>query len=177
MWFKIKQIQTSTFKNFTVINDLISVNGQQIVYNYIDKQPGVTIIPILPGNKILLVQQFRYLCKKDCWELPGGRVHKTESTIDSATRELEEETGFRAREIELLFSTFSSPGVSSELVYVYCAKNLIKNEQTLDLTELDIQVGMFDFDECIKMIENGSIVSAVDALAIIYANLRGKYEA
>lgn len=169
MWSKIRQLHSIEYKNFRVTRDLISIgDSEEIEYEYIDKLPGVTILPILPDNRIVLLRQFRYLCNQECWELPGGRANLNEALVYSASRELKEETGYEADEILPLFDTFSSPGVSKEKVHIFCAKGLHDGRASLESTERDVVVGFFTYDECILKITNGEIVSAVDALAITY---------
>jgi ADP-ribose pyrophosphatase len=161
------------YKNFRVVSDLLSIDeAKETEYVYIEKMSGVTILPILPDNRIVLLKQFRYLCDKECWELPGGRANSNENLAYSAQRELKEETGYDADEILPLFDTFSSPGISKEKVYIFCAKGLHSGKTNLEATESDVIVGFFTYDECMSKITNGEIVSAVDALAIAYMYIK-----
>src|SRR3990167_5356950 len=74
--------------------------------------PGaVAIVPFVDKGHILLLKQFRYAAKGDLWEIPAGTLEKNERPLSCAKRELEEETGFKAKRWKFLTRFFSAPGI------------------------------------------------------------------
>lgn len=94
----------------------------------------VGILAITQNDEIILVEQFRIPMGKRVIEIPAGLVgdelaHRGESLEESAERELLEETGYRARQIELLISSPTSAGMTSEYTHLFLAKNLVQETQ------------------------------------------------
>ena len=92
---------------------------------------AVGILAITPDDRIILVEQFRIPVQRMAIELPAGIVgdepeHRGESLAASAARELLEETGWRAGRIELLISSPTSAGLTSEFVHLYHATELTR---------------------------------------------------
>jgi ADP-ribose pyrophosphatase len=89
----------------------------------------VTIIPLTGEGRLLFVEQFRAPLASRVIEFPAGlmgdeRGHEHEDAVASARRELLEETGYQARDLELVASTATSPGMANELVHFVLAWNL-----------------------------------------------------
>lgn len=105
-------------------------------WEYVGRARGIRAAVILAtddtapdGPHVILVEQFRVPLGKNCIELPAGLVGDEtagEAPELAAVRELEEETGYTAQEIENLGEFFSSPGMVSESFTLIRAKNLIK---------------------------------------------------
>ncbi|MGD1823245.1 MAG: NUDIX hydrolase [Pleomorphochaeta sp.] len=138
----------------TVINtpifDLIEVNresneGVNANFYTLDSPDWVTIIPwYVNENNIpcfVMVQQFRHGSAKVVREFPAGMVDKNEKAIDSAYRELREETALSADEMNFLAQINPNPAIMSNKANFFLAKNVYKisEKQQLDLTEqLDV---------------------------------------
>jgi ADP-ribose pyrophosphatase len=91
----------------------------------------VTIIPLTAERRLLLVEQFRAPLGRKVIEFPAGlmgdeRGHENEDPVASARRELIEETGYEARDLELVATTATSPGMANELVHFVLAWNLVR---------------------------------------------------
>jgi ADP-ribose pyrophosphatase len=91
----------------------------------------VGILAITPEDEILLVEQFRIPVGKNVIEIPAGIVGDEpeflgESLADTAARELLEETGYRAGRMEKLISTPTSAGLTSEMIHLYQAHDLVR---------------------------------------------------
>jgi ADP-ribose pyrophosphatase len=86
-------------------------------------------------------------------------LEKGEDPLSAAKRELEEETGYRAREWQHLNSFFTSPGFANELIHLYVARDLVKTEQNLDEDEF-IDVIEASLDELQAMINSQEIYDA-----------------
>ena len=104
----------------------------------------VIIVPVTDDGKLVLVEQYRRAVHKRVIELPAGLVgdidgQQSESMVDAATRELEEETGHRAAEMALLFQGPIAVGISDEVVHIYEARGLSRvgaggGDETEDIT-------------------------------------------
>ena len=75
---------------------------------------------LIPSGRILLVRQFRPPAAGLVWEFPAGLLEPGESPEVTAVRELKEETGYRGRVVSCTGPAFSSPGLSSESLYIVC---------------------------------------------------------
>lgn len=133
------------------------------------KHPGaVAIIPVTKEGKLVLVRQYRKALEKVIVEIPAGKLEKGEEPIDSAQRELEEETSYQAGKLEFLVSFYTSPGFADELIYLYIATGLEQGKAELDEDEfLDvIEVTTKEAEEMIKneMIHDAKTVYAVQYL-------------
>ncbi|GAA5482266.1 NUDIX hydrolase [Haloferula sargassicola] len=92
---------------------------------------AVGILAVTPDDKLLLVEQFRIPMQKRVIEIPAGLVgdeeeFQGEDLAETARRELLEETGYRAGSIELLLSSPTSAGMTSETTHIYLARDLEK---------------------------------------------------
>ena len=100
-------------------------------WEYVSRARGIkaAVILALEDEHVLLVEQYRVPLGANCIELPAGLIgdHEDgENTLDSAARELEEETGYRAEKLEIVGEFFSSPGMVSESFSLVRARGLTK---------------------------------------------------
>jgi len=127
---------------------------------------AVGTIAITDDNKIILVRQYRYTINDYLLEIPCGMIDPNEQPIATAKRELLEETGYEAKELDYLTSFYSSPGIVKETIHIFIAKGLVKKQQHLDEDEF-ISVEYIDLDEFDKMIEDGKIKDGKTILAYL----------
>ncbi|MFW5787476.1 MAG: NUDIX hydrolase [Halanaerobiales bacterium] len=103
-------------------------DGNNSQREVIEHSGGVTILPITEEGRIVMVKQFRKPAGKVLMELPAGKLEKNETPKDCAWRELREETSFRAKKLEKICSFYTTPGYSSEKLYLYKASKLSFDE-------------------------------------------------
>lgn len=135
------------------------------------QHPGaVALIPITNEGKIILVKQYRKSLNRTLIEIPAGRIEVGEDPKITALRELEEETGYGAREVTYIQSFATSPGFADEIIHLYLAKNLyeIENPAAGDEDEF-IELLEATIDEAEQMVAAGDIYDAKTAFAVIYA--------
>lgn len=150
-WNKTKNEQVSLGR-FTINYDHLEIEGLQSVYSYVEIRNGVCILPFL-GDKIITLKQYRYPLKKWEYELPAGMIDEGEKPLEAAKRELKEETGYKSEDFKLLGHFYPSAGSTDEKVYLYLAKNLVKDTKKLDTAE-NIEVNYFKIDQLKEMIVN-----------------------
>jgi ADP-ribose pyrophosphatase len=100
-------------------------------WEYVSRARGIkaAVILAVEGDHILLVEQYRVPLGRNCLELPAGLIGdetENEAIEEAASRELEEETGYRAERIEIIGDFYSSPGMVSESFYFVKAHGLTK---------------------------------------------------
>lgn len=114
----------------------IRINGSYIKFDQVIEPDIVTIIPVLDDGTIIMERQFRPAIGRYIYEMPAGHVNKGESPKHAAGRELEEETGYRARVLKPLMKTYHSPGSSSTQNNYFLARGLYKGRKHPDKHEV-----------------------------------------
>ncbi|MDZ5017126.1 NUDIX domain-containing protein, partial [Clostridium perfringens] len=113
-----KLIHKGNFIDFVNI-DVTLPNGKNANRDVI-KHPGASaIIAFLDEENIILVEQFRLPLNKVLLEIPAGKLDKNEDPMECAKRELQEETGYIAKDIECLGSIATAPGFCDEIIHLY----------------------------------------------------------
>jgi len=114
-------------------------DGKSAGREYLIHPGAVAIIPVLPDGRVLLERQYRYPLHQAFIEIPAGKLDPGEDTLTCAKRELEEETGFVAKEWIFLGKIHPIISHSTEFIDIYLAKDLTKTQTNLDDGEfLDI---------------------------------------
>jgi len=172
-----KTIQTKEIYSGKVVSlqlQEVELPNGKMAKREIIKHPGaVAIIAITDENKIVMVEQFRKALERIIVEIPAGKLEKGEEPADCARRELEEETGYECRNLELLVSFYTSPGFADEIVHVYIAKGLVKKENAAELDEDEfVNLEELTLDEAIEYIKEQKIYDAKTVFAVQYLQLQ-----
>lgn len=154
---------------FTITCDDVELsNGLQSKREVVHHSGGVVIVAE-KNNKIMLVEQYRYPTKEVLYELPAGKLDKSnEDILSAAKRELEEETGYNAEVWESLGFIWTSPGFCNEKLYLYKASNLTYKGQHLDEGELLNHIEI-EKEKVFEMIKTGKINDAKSISALMRA--------
>ncbi len=144
---------------FNVKKDNVELSdGYKTTREVVLHNGGVVIVAEY-DNKIVLVRQCRYAVSDVLLELPAGRLEKDEEPLAAAKRELTEETGFKAAKWTDLGFICTSPGFTSEKLYLYLAQDLEFVKQNPDVGEI-IDYELFPIAEIEAMIKNNIINDA-----------------
>lgn len=142
-------------------------NGNVAQWDFIGHKGAAAVVPVLPDGKILMVKQYRNALDRFTLEVPaGGRESVNEPMIECASRELEEETGYKCDELEFLISVMTTVAFCNEQIDVFVAKNLQKTQQNLDVDE-SIDIVPCTIDELCEKIYNGEIQDGKTISAIL----------
>lgn len=117
------------------IDTLRSVDGLEVVREVVEHNGGVVIAAQPDADRVLLIRQYRYSIDEELIELPAGRIEKGEDPFPAARRELQEETGFEAKNWQELSRMFSAPGFCDEILYLHRANDLSFVGKNLDIDE------------------------------------------
>jgi len=149
-------------------HDKIQVpNGKIVNYDTILHQGAAAVLPVTNDGKLVLVKQYRNALDRITLEIPAGGLESPEEpTIEAASRELEEETGYKAGKIEALLSIYPTVAYSNEKIDIYLATNLEKTSQHLDEDEY-LNVVECDIDDIIHKMYGGIIQDAKTISAIL----------
>lgn len=103
---------------------VIRPDGKEGLYGFLIKPPGVFIIALDNDDSIYLINEYRYVLKKNILQIPSGVVDGKSSSIENAKRELLEETGIKAKKWTQLGAYFVSPGHETTRQFVILAEDL-----------------------------------------------------
>lgn len=118
-----------------VVEKIYDESGRIIgAHEYLQHPKSVGIIAFLE-DRLIMVQQYRRAADMVTLEIPAGKVREGESLEQAVRRELQEEVGYDARNIELAFSFFPSPGMNTEQLFIYKASALVKSVKRPDEDE------------------------------------------
>ncbi|MGD0899493.1 MAG: NUDIX hydrolase [Thermoguttaceae bacterium] len=132
------------------------------------RHPGaVTILPVLHDGRICLIENYRAAVAQRLVELPAGTLEPGEDPAATARRELAEETGYRAKAIQLLATFYMSPGILDEKMFLYLATGLEPGPAALEAGE-DIHVRLATWDEALAMARENRIRDAKTLVGLLY---------
>ena len=156
-----------TGKNIQLRVDTVEVpNKGYQKREIIEHKAVVAIIAITSDNKIVLVKQYRKAVEKELYELPAGKIESGETPLDTAIRELKEETGYTARNLKLIHKYYTTPGFSNQMIFIYLAENLMPGEKQLEDDEF-LDVYELDMDKAYNMILTNEICDSKTIIGLL----------
>lgn len=140
---------------------ILRADGSDGLYGVVDKPDYALVIP-LDGNRIMLVEQFRYPLGIRRWEFPQGTAPDRADVParELAARELREETGLSAGRLTELGLLDVAPGLASQRGRVFLAANLTEGTPEREPEEQDMRTAWFDRAEVERMITEGELTDA-----------------
>ena len=142
-------------------------DGAHTTREYVRHPGAVAMLPFSGAGNVVLVRQFRYPLARDFIEIPAGKVEKGEDLLETAKRELLEETGYFAAEWQRLTTIHNAIGYSDESIELYAARGLSKGKQSLDAEEF-LEVFELPFAEAVAMVRDGRITDVKTMLALLW---------
>lgn len=112
-------------------------NGNTADWDFIHHDGAAAVVPVMDDGRILMVRQYRNALERNTLEIPAGKLDAPdEPGLTCASRELEEETGYRSENLEWLLTLRTTVAFCNERIEIFVAKNLIPSHQHLDEDEL-----------------------------------------
>ena len=146
----------------------ITLNGRKVKREVVEHR-GAAAILAFEGKKVILVKQHRFPLGY-VLEIPAGTLEKGEKPRACALREIQEETGYKAKKMTHFLTYYPSVGYNTEAIHCFVAKDLTKvGEMRLDYDEV-MSVVKMDFSKLVAMIKAGKIIdSKTICAALTYA--------
>ena len=166
MVFKEKVLSSERIYEGRIINlrkDKVTVINGTSYREVVEHSGGAVLLAVTDDRKMVMVRQYRRPADKVMFEVPAGKIDPGEDPLETAVRELKEETGYTAGRF------YPSVGCSEEVLYLYLCTDLTEGETDFDENEaLDIE--KWDIDELHEMVMRGEIDDAKTLIAIEYAH-------
>ncbi|MEO2076681.1 MAG: NUDIX hydrolase [Bacillus sp. (in: firmicutes)] len=168
MVWKVKNTTAAKVDRFGIaIDQVVLPNGEEKTFSYLDFAKGVCVLPITANKEVICIKQYRHAIKSWEWELPAGMIDPTDPTpLDSAKKELEEETGYVAEHWLELGSFYPSPGSTTEEIYLYAAAGLTPSIQSLESSE-QIELHYLSMEELKDLISQGEFKHGAGLAAVL----------
>jgi ADP-ribose pyrophosphatase len=152
------------------VDQVMLPNSQKASREVVEHAQGVAVAALDEDRNVFLVSQYRYPAAKEILEIPAGLLEEGEEPLAGAQRELREETGIEARDWLYLFSIYSSPGFTDELIHLFMARNIHFSAQELDEDEF-IKIIKIPLDHAVEAIKKGEICDAKSVACLLGVKL------
>jgi len=157
-----------------VVDQVEYPSGNRAVREIVHHTGGAVVVPMLADGRVVFVKQLRYPLDKQILELPAGRLSPSEDPQAAAARELEEETGWVAGELEKLTSIYTTPGFCDEELHIYLATGLHESPRghSREEGEFSMTVHLIPLNEAIRMVEAGKIQDSKTIIGLLLVGRR-----
>lgn len=144
-------------------------DGSEGGREYIRHPGAVAIVALFEDGSVLLERQYRYPSRREFIEIPAGKLEPGEPHLDTAKRELLEETGYVAAEWTRLGVIHTAIAYTDEAIELFLAKKLTKTEAKLDAGEF-LETMVVPFDEAVAMVRDGRISDSKSVIGILWVD-------
>ncbi len=149
-------------------HQVINPAGGKGIYGKVHfKSKAIGVIPLDENGNTWLVGQYRYTLNEYSWEIPEGGGSFEATPLESAKRELVEETGITANKWEMIMRFHTSNSVTDEEGFVFLAEDLTFGESQPEETEADIVVKKIPFKDALDMVMTGKITDSLSVAGIL----------
>jgi 8-oxo-dGTP pyrophosphatase MutT (NUDIX family) len=146
---------------------VINPGGGENEYGHVHfKKTAIGIVPLDADGNTWIVGQDRYTLGEYSWEVPMGASEEGEEPLDTAYRELKEETGLTASRMTQLMKLHTSNSITDEVGFVYVAEGLEQGDTDFDEMEV-LDIRKLPLADVVAMIERGEMTDAISVAAIL----------
>jgi ADP-ribose pyrophosphatase len=172
---KTRTIATLSTHSFSVsLDEVLLRNGMEGKRIKIDHPEAAAIIPFVSKEEILMVRQFRYALGKETLEIPAGKLDPGEKPEQCVRRELLEETGYEAEQVQFILTYAPAIGYSNELIHLFSGHHLRKVRGGFDEREIS-SVENISLSQLRDMVKKGFIEDGKTLLGLSFLGLIGDH--
>ncbi|MDR1474580.1 MAG: NUDIX hydrolase [Endomicrobium sp.] len=142
-------------------------NGNVASREYIKHSGAAAVLSFVDKERIIFVKQYRYAIGETTYEIPAGKIDTGETPLECVTRELEEETGYKAKKFEPLISFYPTSALSTELLHIFSAFELEIGTLKPDEDEF-VDTEIISFKDALGMIKDGRIKDSKTIISLLY---------
>ena len=153
-WYSVRQ------------DEILLPDGRPGVYNVVQKEAAVWVLPVTRDNQVVLIRSYRYTVDDWCWEIPAGSLQAGQNPAEAARSELAEEVGGRAQQLEYLGQSYMANGICDEIGHFFLATGVTLSEPDHEAAEV-IEVHLKSIAEVLGMARANEISDAPSALVIL----------
>jgi 8-oxo-dGDP phosphatase len=175
-WPVVSSAEHASGKIVALRTDMVRMPDGEIAGREIVEHPGaVAILALDDADRVLLIRQYRHPVGRLLWEIPAGlRDVPGEPPLQTAERELLEETGYRAADWRVLTDYFSSPGISTERLRIFLARGLTpvppaERAHVTEHEEAQLVLAWLPLDQAVARFLAGDLHNGVAAVGILSA--------
>ncbi len=168
---RISEKEIFKTKLFTVKDIILKTDeNKTVTYQILEKTDTSLIVPLLNNQTVLLIREYFYAIDQWLIGLPKGRIEKDSDPLETANRELQEEIGYKAQNLDKLGTLTMSPGYSTQKTHVFLARDLIKSKLSGD-EDYKIEVIKYPLDKFEDLIDQG-LLNESRAITALYLTRR-----
>ena len=154
-----------------LLREILKVEGRRMVRETVRHPGAVVIVPMLSRTRVVFVRQYRRAVNRELLELPAGTLGRGERAAVCARRELEEETGWRARRWTRLGQFYAAPGFTSEQMTIFLAEGLTRVASHPEPDEL-VRPVVLPLRSALAKIRTGAICDAKSIIGLLFTVAR-----
>jgi len=155
-------VDTVRFPNGTVGEmEMLRHSGASAIVPFLDDRTS-------EDPRVLLIRQYRYATNGVIYEIPAGRLDPGEEPEACAIRELREETGYQASNVEFLTTFYTTPGFTDERIHVFMGDATNRGNSALEADEI-VELCPVRFSEAIALIRSGDIVDGKTIIGLLFS--------
>jgi ADP-ribose pyrophosphatase len=140
-------------------------NGREYDIDFVRHPGAAAVVAADTGGRVCLVRQYRHGVEDFLWEIPAGKLDPGEPPEVCAVRELREETGVTAQRMSSLGLYLPAPGIFTEIIHLYLARDLTVGAPIPDADE-ELELQWLPLEEAIALIIKGELNDGKTALAL-----------
>ena len=164
----ISSVEKLSNRLFTVSDDhAVDPSGFEIKRYIVHHRGSAVMMPVDDRKRVLLVRQYRLPAGRMLWELPAGSIDPGEKPLQTARRELVEETGYRAKKWTKLAEFYPSPGFLTEKMTIYLVTGLTPGEPK-PMEDERIETRWFTKKELRDLIASNKILDSKTMIGFLY---------
>lgn len=156
-----------------VVDRIRLPNGRLADREYLDHPGAVGVLPLLDRDTVVMVRQYRHPVAQITYEIPAGKLARGEKPMSCLRRELQEETGYRAKRFKRLAAYWPTPAFSNELLHLYVAEGLIAGPVSPDEDEF-LEVVQVPMQRALRWVFSGKIRDSKTIIALLAYTARNK---
>lgn len=158
-WYRVRQ------------DEIIMPDGQPGIYNTVEKEDAVWVVPVTGDGRIALIHQYRYTVDDWCWEIPAGSVKPGQTAGDAALDELLEEVGGTAAALDYIGRFYLANGICNEVGHIFIATGVSLGPVQHEPAEV-MSRHLVPVAEVLEMARSGAISDGPTVLGLLLCEPR-----